>query len=98
MVLASLGGDLQVALEWFTAECEATWMRISTSKFEAMVLSHKRVEYSLQLRGVLLPQLEEFKNAGDFMSEGRGKQEIDIWFGAVPAMIWTLHMSIVVKR
>lgn len=73
-------------------------MRISTSKLEAMVLSHKREEYSLQVRGVLLPQLEEFRNVGDFMSEGRGKREIDIWFGAVPAMIWTLYMSIVVKR
>jgi len=44
VLLASLGRDLQLSLERFTAECEAAWMRISTSKSETMVLSRKRVE------------------------------------------------------
>ncbi|XP_068187802.1 insulin receptor substrate 1-B [Antennarius striatus] len=43
VLLASLNLDLQRALERFAAECDASGMRISTSKSEAMVLDRKRV-------------------------------------------------------
>ena len=43
-LLASLGRELQLALEHFTAKCEAPGMRISIIKSEAMVLSLNRVE------------------------------------------------------
>ncbi|XDV11655.1 hypothetical protein PO909_000531 [Leuciscus waleckii] len=50
VVLAPSDQDLQHALGWFAAECEAAGMRISTSKSEAMVLSRKRVVCPLQAR------------------------------------------------
>ena len=62
MVLsASSGGNCQLSLGWFTAECEAVEMRISTSKSEIMVHSCKRVECPLQVGSEVLPQMEEFK-------------------------------------
>lgn len=36
-------------------------MRISTSKFKAMVLEKRQVAYSLQVGGEILPQVEEFE-------------------------------------
>lgn len=41
VLLASLFGDLLHTLERFAVECEAAVMKISTSKFEAMVLCCK---------------------------------------------------------
>ena len=43
VLLTATGGDLQLALERFTAKCEAAEMRISTPKSET-VLSWKRAE------------------------------------------------------
>lgn len=40
-LLASSSGGLQLALEWFTVECEVVAIR--TSKSEAMVPSQKKV-------------------------------------------------------
>ncbi len=78
----------------FAAECEAVGMRISASKSEAMVLSRKRVACPLQVGGVLLPQVEEFKYLGVlFTSEGRMEREIDRRIGAASAV-----MSCVVKK
>ena len=42
VLLASLVYDLQLLLDRFTAECEAARKIISTSKFEAIVLSWKK--------------------------------------------------------
>jgi len=68
---------LQHALGRFAAKCEAAGMRISTSKSEAMVLSRKRVAYTLQVGGKIFPQ-EEFKYLRVlFMSEGRMERKID---------------------
>lgn len=44
-LLTSLSNNLQVAVGGFEAECEATAMKISTFKSEAMVLSCKRVAW-----------------------------------------------------
>ncbi|MDF4285589.1 reverse transcriptase domain-containing protein, partial [Vibrio parahaemolyticus] len=72
VLLAQSNSDLQLSLGRFAAECEAAGMRISTSKSEAMVLSRKRVDCPLQVRGEVLPQVEEFKYLGIlFTSEGR---------------------------
>lgn len=43
-MLASLKGDLHLALGWFATRCEAAGMRVSTSISEVMVLSPKRIE------------------------------------------------------
>ncbi|KAI3373182.1 hypothetical protein L3Q82_006507 [Scortum barcoo] len=61
VLLASSGQDLQHLLGWFTAECEAARMRISTSKSEDMVLEWKRVACPLRIGGDVLPQVEEFR-------------------------------------
>ncbi|XP_008333667.1 glutamate receptor ionotropic, delta-2-like [Cynoglossus semilaevis] len=49
----SFDQDLQHALGWFAAECEAAEMRIST---EAMVLDQKKVVCTLQVGEEILPQ------------------------------------------
>jgi len=46
VLLASSDHDLQHSLGCFAAECEATGMRVSTSKSEAMMLCRKPVDCS----------------------------------------------------
>ena len=88
MVLLVLsGGDLQLLLERFAAECEAARMRINISKSENMVLCWKRVKCLLQVGSEVLPQVKEFKYLG-----------IDRWIGAACAVVRTLYRSVVVKR
>lgn len=58
VLMTSSGDDLQLALERFTAKCEAVGMSISTSKSEA---SRKRAECPLWVRDELLHQVEELK-------------------------------------
>ena len=99
VLLAPSGGNLQLSLERFAAECEAAGMRISTSKSESMVLSRKRVECLLRVGNEVLPQVEEFKYLGIlFTSDGRREREIDRRIGAASAVVRTLHRSVVVKR
>lgn len=88
--------DLQRALGRFEAECEAAEMRISASKSEAMVLSRKRVACPLQVGGVVLPQVEEFKYHGVlFTSEGRTEREIDRQIGVASAVMQSMYRSVV---
>ena len=99
VLLASSGRDLQLSLDRFAAECEAAGMGISASKSEAMVLSQKRVECLLRVRGGVLPQVEEFKYLGIlFTNEGRREREIDRRIGAASAVKRALYRSVVVKR
>ncbi|KAK3523213.1 hypothetical protein QTP86_022937 [Hemibagrus guttatus] len=91
--------DLQHALGRFAAECEATGMRVSTSKSEAMVLDRKKVACTLQVGGEVLPQVEQFKYLGVlFTSEGRMDREIDRRIGAAAAVMWSMYRSVVVKK
>ncbi|TWW78263.1 hypothetical protein D4764_11G0003840 [Takifugu flavidus] len=62
VLLASSARDLQRSLDRFAAACEAAWIKISTSKSVAMVLNRKKVECLLQVKGEILPQVEEFKD------------------------------------
>ncbi|PWA23723.1 hypothetical protein CCH79_00006096 [Gambusia affinis] len=99
VLLASSVRDLQLSLERFAAECEAAGMAISASKSEAMVLSRKRVECLLRVRGGVLPQVEEFKYLGIlFTNGGRREREIDRRIGAASAVKRALYRSVVVKR
>ncbi|KAK3564038.1 hypothetical protein QTP86_006949 [Hemibagrus guttatus] len=99
VLLASSGLDLQHALGRFAAECEAAGMRVSTSKFEAMVLDRKKVACTLQVGGEVLPQVEEFKYLGVlFTSEGRMDREIDRRIGAAAAVMRSMYRSVVVKK
>ncbi len=56
--------DLPHSLGQFAAECEATRMRTSTSKSEAMVLSRKLVDCPFHVRNESLSQVKEFKYLG----------------------------------
>lgn len=58
-------------------------MRISTSKYEAMVLSQKRVDCPLWVGEKFLPQVEEMKYIGPWKMEW----EVDRWVVAVSAMV-----------
>ncbi|KAL0152538.1 hypothetical protein M9458_052261 [Cirrhinus mrigala] len=99
VLLASSNQDLQRALGWFAAQCEAAGMGISTSKSEVMVLSRKRVACPLQVGRESLPQVEEFKYLGVlFTSEGRMEREIDRRIGAASAVMRSLYRSVVVKK
>ncbi|KAK3552130.1 hypothetical protein QTP86_001508 [Hemibagrus guttatus] len=99
VLLASSGLDLQHALGRFAAECEAAGMRVSTSKFEAMVLDRKKVACTLQVGGQVLPQVEEFKYLGVlFTSERRMDREIDRRIGAAAAVMRSMYRSVVVKK
>ena len=99
VLMASSDLDLQQALGWFAAECEASGMRISTSKSEAMVLDRKKVVCPLRVGGEPLPQVEEFKYLGVlFTSEGRMEREIDRRIGAASAVMRSLYRSAVVKK
>ena len=55
VLLVSSCQALQLSLDWFTAQCEAVGMRISTSKSDCMVLCQQRVECTLQVREEILP-------------------------------------------
>ncbi|KAK3538497.1 hypothetical protein QTP86_006191 [Hemibagrus guttatus] len=99
VLLASSGLDLQHALGRFAAECEAAGMRVSTSKSEATVLDRKKVACTLQVRGEVLPQVEEFKYLRVlFTSEGRMDREIDRRIGAAAAVMRSMYRSVVVKK
>ncbi|KAK3574287.1 hypothetical protein QTP86_004367 [Hemibagrus guttatus] len=99
VLLASSSLDLQHALGRFAAECEAAGMRVSTSKYEAMVLNRKKVACTLQVGGEVLPQVEEFKYLGVlFTSEGRMDREIDRRIGAAAAAMRSMYQSVVVKK
>lgn len=58
-------------------------MRISTSKFEAMVLDQKKVVCPPWVGGETLPQVEEFKYLGVlFTGGGRIECEINRWIAS----------------
>ncbi|KAK0148960.1 hypothetical protein N1851_010644 [Merluccius polli] len=64
-----------------------------------MVLNRKRVECTLRVGDLILPQVKEFKYLGVlFTSEGRMEREIDRRIGAASAVMRTLHGSDAVKR
>ncbi|KAK3514973.1 hypothetical protein QTP70_000742 [Hemibagrus guttatus] len=74
-------------------------MRVSTSKSEAMVLNRKKVAYTLQVGGEVLPQVEEFKYLGVlFTSEGRMDRETDRQIGAAAAVMRSMYRFVVVKK
>ncbi|KAF7644351.1 hypothetical protein LDENG_00223640 [Lucifuga dentata] len=99
VLLALSDCDLQRALGRFEAECEATGMRISTSKPETMVLCWTKVDCSLQVRGESLPQTEEFKYLGVlFMSGGKMEHKIDRRIGAASEVLRKLYWTVMVKR
>ena len=65
-------------------------MTIYASKSEAMVLSQKRVNFTLWVEGAMLLQVEEFKYLGVlFTKEEKMEWEIDR-IGAVTAVMRTL--------
>lgn len=62
---------------------EVSGLRISTSKYEAMVLSQKRVDCPLWVGETFPPQVEELKYIGPWKMEW----EVDGLIVAVPAMV-----------
>lgn len=85
VVLMALSGcDLQHLLGWswsaltWLTKCEVVGMRVSTTKYKAVVLSQKKVNSPLWVGSDLLPQVEGFKYLGVlFTSEDRLEQEFD---------------------
>lgn len=100
VLLSSSCMDLQLSLEQLATECEAAGIRISSSKSEAMVLSWKRVECSLQVKKKVLPQVQDFQYLRVFLfvSRGRIERENDRQIEAVLVVMWALNQSVEVKR
>ncbi|KAL6482070.1 hypothetical protein MHYP_G00101500 [Metynnis hypsauchen] len=99
VLLAESHGCLQHSLERFAAECEVVGLRISTSKYESIVLARKRMACLLQVRGKDLPQVEEFKYLGVlFTSDGKRDREIGRRLGQAAAVMRSLYRTVVVKR
>ncbi|KAI3351087.1 hypothetical protein L3Q82_005653 [Scortum barcoo] len=100
VLLASSGQDLQHILGRFAAECEAAGMRISTSKYKAMVLDRKRVLRALSgWVEKVLPQVEEFKYLGVlFTSEGKMERDIDRRIVAMPSQLCGVRTVVVKKK
>jgi len=91
VLLATADHDLQHALRWFAAECEAVGMRVSTSKSEAMVLCWKMAECSLRVGSEWLLQVKVFNYLWVlFMSEGKMEREMDRQIGAASSVMRTL--------
>lgn len=59
VLLVSMDQDLQHTPEYFSIECEASGMGISTSQSRAMVLSPKRVDSSLHVGVESLPSVRQ---------------------------------------
>lgn len=59
VLLVSPNLDVQNVLGWFAAKCEATRIKISSSKSKALVLNRKKVVWPLWVSGKSLPQVEE---------------------------------------
>lgn len=90
--------DLQDALEWFAAECEAAWMKISTSKYKAIILCLK-MDYSLQVGVGVAAKAKVFKYLKIlFMSGGKMEHRMDRQSGTASAVMRVLYRTIMVER
>ena len=73
VLLASTESSLQHASNGFAAVCDIAGMKISTSKTKALHLSRNPVQFSLQVGGVSLKQVEKFKYLGSHSRVMEGK-------------------------
>ena len=79
VLLASSESGLQHALNGHEAACDIAGLNISSSKTEVLHLSRNPVQCFLQVGGVSLKQVEEFKYLGiAFTSDGRQDEEFDV--------------------
>lgn len=76
---ALLNHHLQLTLGQSAAKCKGAEMRINTSKYEAMVLNHKRVLSTPRSQGRFAAKWKSSSISGllSFTSEGKLEQEID---------------------
>ena len=96
VLLASLESGLQKALNGFAAACDIAGMKISSSKTEVLRLSRIPVQCSLQVSGVSLRQVENFRYFGvAFTSDGRQDEELDVRSSKASAVTRALHQSVV---
>ena len=99
VLLAFLESDLQHTLNGFAAACNIVRTKINTSKTEVLYLSKNPDQYSLQVGGVLLKQVEKFKYLEvTFTSEERQDEKLDARSGKASAVMQALHHSINLKR
>lgn len=80
-------------------ESKVAWMRISTSKSEAMVLRWKRVKFLLCVGREVIRQVEEFKYLRVLFTSGNQiESEIDRQTGAPSAVMRMLNQSVVAEK
>ena len=74
-------------------------MKISTIKTEVLHLSRNPDQYSLQVNGATLMQVEKFKYlVVAFTSDGRLDKKLDTRIGKTSVVMRALHYSVVTKR
>ena len=99
VLMASLFCDLQLSLDWLASKCEATGMRISTSKSEALVLCRKQIDCLLLVGNESSSLGKEFRYVRVlFLSEGTMEHEMGWRIGTVRVVLYLLYRTFVMKR
>ena len=87
------------ALNSFANACDIVGTKISTTKTEVLHLSRNPDQYSLQVNGATLMQVEKFKYlVVAFTSDGRLDKKLDTRIGKTSVVMRALHYSVVTKR
>ena len=99
VLLSSTESGLQRALNSFADACNSAGMKISTAKAEVLHLSRNSDQCALQVNGVTLKQVENFKYLGvAFTSDEKQDEELDTRIGKASAVMRALQYSVVLKR
>lgn len=93
------GQDLQHALGGFAIDYEVTEMRVCSSSLRSLSWTRKGWNAPFRLGDSLSLKVEEFKCLGDLItSDGRIKQEMNWWVGALSSITRVLLQSAVVNH
>jgi exonuclease III len=98
--LATTRTDLQKAIDRFNDECNASGMKISVSKTQAMTISRIPHESgNLSVSGAPLTEVEKFKYLGvTFTCDGKWDTELTTRIGAAAGVLRQLYRTVVTKR
>ena len=98
-LLSSTESGLQRALNSFADASDTTGMKTSMAKTELLHLSRNPDQYSLQVNGATLKQVEKFTYVGVALTrDGRQDEEMDTRIGKASAVMRALNYSVVMKR
>jgi len=98
-LLAFSGKCVQHALDRFSVACDRAGMIFSTKNIAVLCLTTKPSQWTLQVSGNRLQQVEKFKYIGvGFTSDGRQNGEVDTWIVKANAVLRERYRSVATKR